>query len=186
MRLEQLACLPIQEQGIMFLGDSLTQMGEWSELLPHLQVINRGIGGDTTSGLLKRLDSLTRNNPKLIFLLIGINDICVEKKSSTEILSNYQEILKKLATYPDIKVYVQSILPVNKLGVTRFKKVNQQIIFINQKLKKLAQEFDYQYINLFTHFVDENNQLNEQYTLDGIHLTGKGYLLWREIILSLG
>ncbi|TVQ48017.1 MAG: G-D-S-L family lipolytic protein [Gloeocapsa sp. DLM2.Bin57] len=184
MRLEQLACLPSPEQGIVFLGDSLTQMGEWSEFFPNLLIQNRGIGGDTTTGLLKRLDVITKNNPSQIFLMIGINDICLEKKSSEEILANYRAILEYLSTYYQIKVYIQSILPVNQLGVKPFQQVNQQIIFINQELAKLAQEFNYHYINLFSYFVDANNQLNEQYTLDGIHLTGKGYLLWLKIIYS--
>ena len=64
-----------------------------------------------------------------------------------------------------ILIYVQSILPVNKIGVKRFKQVNQQSIEINEEF-----------------FIDTNAELDKQYTQDGIHLTGKGYLLWLEVI----
>ena len=38
------------------------------------------------------------------------------------------------------------------------------------------------YIDLFTHFVDDNGQMKPEYTNDGLHLLGKGYMLWKEII----
>ena len=43
-------------------GDSITDHGEWNELLGREDVINRGIGGDTTYGVLKRIANL---NPSL-------------------------------------------------------------------------------------------------------------------------
>ncbi len=38
-------------------------------------VVNQGIGSDTTEGLVHRVDSIIRRNPKMIFLNIGINDL---------------------------------------------------------------------------------------------------------------
>jgi lysophospholipase L1-like esterase len=182
LRVEQFSCLPPHQQAIVFVGDSLTEMGSWSEFFPESIINNRGIGGDTTTGLFNRIESITTNNPSQIFLMIGINDICLEKKSSKLIIANYRKILDYLSSYPELKVYVQSILPVNKIGVKPFKQVNQQIIEINQELENLAKEFKFEYIDLYSHFVDTNAQLDKQYTQDGIHLTGKGYLLWLEVI----
>lgn len=182
LRVEQFNSLPPQQEAIVFVGDSLTEMGSWSEFFPESIINNRGIGGDTTTGLLNRLETITRNNPSQIFLMIGINDICLEKKSSKQIIANYRKILDYLSSYRELKVYVQSILPVNKLGVRRFKQVNHQITEINQELEKLAKEFEYEYINLYSYFSDANAELDRQYTQDGIHLTGKGYLLWIEVI----
>ena len=60
---------------IVFLGDSLSDGAEWSELFSRQDILNRGISGDTSTGVLDRLDEVVRHQPKKIFLLIGINDI---------------------------------------------------------------------------------------------------------------
>ncbi len=52
---------------IVFAGDSLTQGCEWSEFYPG--ALNRGIGGDTIAGLLKRVGSITELNPRAVFLV---------------------------------------------------------------------------------------------------------------------
>ena len=59
----------------LFLGDSLTEYGNWRELFPGLDIKNRGIAGDTTDGVLHRLDGITALSPDKIFLMIGINDL---------------------------------------------------------------------------------------------------------------
>lgn len=72
--------LTIPPNSIVFLGDSLTFRTEWSELFPEEIVINRGIGRDTTAGVLKRLDHIIEAKPKKIFILIGVNDLKSQKK----------------------------------------------------------------------------------------------------------
>ncbi len=62
---------------IVFLGDSLVERAEWAEFFPGTGAVNRGIGGDTTEGVLKRLDQLGLKPGKSgrVFLYIGINDL---------------------------------------------------------------------------------------------------------------
>jgi len=171
IRLAQFTSLPIQNQDIVFLGDSHIEMGEWSELFPELPVINRGIGGETTTGLIKRLEFIN-NKPDKILIMIGTNDILSECRQSQEILANYQ----KIVDYFDSQVYVHSILP------TRIGKFNHKIQQINGQLKS---QYSHKYIDLYSYLVDKDNQLDSDYTEDGIHLNGKGYLLWHKIIKPL-
>ncbi len=49
-------------------------------------------------------------------------------------------------------------------------------------MQELAQKYNYQYIDLFSHFCDVENQLDAQYTKDGLHLNGQGYLVWKSVI----
>lgn len=42
--------LPISSDDILFIGNSITDGGEWSELFQNSHVKNRGISGDTTWG----------------------------------------------------------------------------------------------------------------------------------------
>jgi lysophospholipase L1-like esterase len=52
----------------------------------------------------------------------------------------------------------------------------------NAALKEFAKEFSFQYIDLHSYFLDSNNELDAQYTSDGVHLNGQGYLIWKRII----
>src|SRR5580692_3529611 len=49
---------PIVTGRIIFLGNSITEIGPWAKLTGDTTVVNRGIGGDITYGVLKRLDDV--------------------------------------------------------------------------------------------------------------------------------
>src|SRR3569833_2708989 len=74
-KLAQFKKEPITTGRIMFLGNSITEMGDWKKVLNDTTVINRGIGGDITYGILRRLKDVTDRQPSKVFILIGINDI---------------------------------------------------------------------------------------------------------------
>lgn len=172
--------LPVPADSIVFLGDSLTFRTEWSELFPGKNVINRGIGHDTTAGVLKRLDKVIEGKPRKIFILIGANDL-KQQKSVSAAIRNYSKIIKRIQSdTPQTEIFIQSLLPVNN---KKYGKIlsNDKIKTMNKKLRDLAESSGVQYIDLYSTFA-KNGQLPDEYTVDGIHLTGKGYILWREAI----
>ena len=65
------------QEKIVYLGDSISDWGEISEALRFQEglVLNRGISGDTTVGILNRLDSSFPSNVIVCVLLIGYNDL---------------------------------------------------------------------------------------------------------------
>lgn len=174
--------LPVSELDIIFLGDSLTDEGEWFELLENPNIRNRGISGDTTDRILERLETITNGKPNQIFLTIGINDFINKSHSSDYILERYKEILSIVKVQsPETEVIVQSVLPVNN-HILRYWYSNQNIISFNSKLEELAEEFNYRYINVFAKLSDSQNQLDAKYTTDGLHLNGDAYLVWRDAV----
>ena len=178
----QFEILPNSNDSIVFLGDSLTDEGEWVELLGNTNIVNRGISGDTTRRILNRLDAIIETKPKKIFLMVGINDFVNEKKSIEEVLSKYKIILEELQSKtPQTEVFIQSVLPVNN-NLSYFLQDNQKVIQFNFKLQELATEFNYQYIDVFSDLADSENELDARYTTDGIHLNGKAYLIWKEAV----
>src|SRR5579864_1090184 len=62
-RIAQFAKEPIEPGRVIFLGNSITEMGNWKKVLNDTTVINRGIGGDITYGVLKRLKDITDRQP---------------------------------------------------------------------------------------------------------------------------
>jgi lysophospholipase L1-like esterase len=181
-RADILQKLPItQASKIIFLGDSHTQQCEWAELFENQQIINRGIIGDVTEGLLKRLPTIVAIRPQKVFLMIGVNDLFVGVQQET-MISNYQKIVQILQTQsPTTKIVVQSVLPINnKVRQTNID--NQHIASLNSKLQRLATQQKVTFIDLTAAFTDKNADLRPEFTFDGVHLNGNGYAAWRETI----
>ncbi len=182
MRELQFDLLPKSDRAIMFVGDSLTDQGEWAEWLGNASVKNRGISGDTTEGVIARLKQIIEAKPQKIFLMIGTNDIWNQGKSVSEVARNYKIILETIKEQtPTTQVFVQSLLPVNNQEYP-IKVDNQDLMAVNLQLEKLSKEFGYSYIDLYHKLLNDQNQLNPKYTLDGVHLNGAGYLTWKTVI----
>lgn len=177
--------LPIDSTDIVFLGNSITNGGEWAELFHDARIKNRGISGDICEGVYDRLDAITQGKPNKIFLLIGVNDI--SRGTSTDSISSaVKKIIKKIKyDTPRTKVFLQSVLPINPdfgMFESHIKRVSE-IKCLNEKLIRLAKEENVSYIDLYSHFVlPKSDKMNPQYTNDGLHLLGEGYLKWVEII----
>jgi lysophospholipase L1-like esterase len=172
----QFQSLPITTGKIIFLGDSITERATLNELI-DTNALNRGIGSETTFGVLDRLDEVIRHNPKKIFIMIGVNDISLNS-SNENIIKRYTSIVSKLNTeLPNTEIYVESVLPVNvkKYG----KNLNILISSLNDDIKKMNGK--YTYIDLWG-TISNNEELLSDVTEDGIHLNGKGYKLWKDAI----
>ena len=162
--------LPIDSDDIVFLGNSITNGCEWHELFNNPNIKNRGIKG----------------KPAKIFLMIGINDIA-HHLSTDSIVKNITKIIRKIKKEtPSTRLYIQSLLPTND-SFERFKTImgkTPQIIEINQLLEELAPIEKYTYIDLFPHLTTPGTTvLDPQYTNDGLHLLGDGYLVWKDVLL---
>ncbi len=176
--------LPNTADEIIFLGNSITDGCNWTELFSDLRVKNRGISGDVTEGVLNRLDEVTESNPSKVFIMIGINDLA-RGMAKKEILDNYEIILNRiLEASPNTKIYIESILPVNeKYGKFKnhYSKADS-IVVLNNNLENLAERKGQTYIDLFSSFIDSEGKLKDEFTEDGLHLNGKAYQLWKSLV----
>ncbi|PWU01747.1 MAG: sialate O-acetylesterase [Bacteroidetes bacterium] len=166
--------------GIIFLGNSITEMGDWKKLTGDSTAVNRGIGGDITFGVLKRLDEIIRRQPRKLFILIGINDIGKDIPDAV-IADNVRKIIERVQQESSkTTIYIHSILPVNPL-VPNFPQhydKQTQILSTNIKLKEIADSKNVVFINIHDQFLDEQQNLDKRYTVDGLHLNKSGYDMW--------
>lgn len=177
--------LPVTSSDIIFLGNSITNGGEWAELFDNPHVKNRGISGDVCMGVYDRLDAILKGSPAKIFLLIGINDVDRGASADT-IVERIGMIVDKIRKdSPSTKIYLQSVLPVSD----HYKMFNghssrwQVVPEINKGLVRLAADRGVKYIDLYSHFIDNTTgKMNIEYTNDGLHLLGKGYKKWVGIV----
>jgi lysophospholipase L1-like esterase len=165
----------ITNDSYIFVGDSLTDSNEWSESFPNAKVLNRGVINDTTNGVLDRLENIVINKPKVIFIMIGTNDLGAGKDAKTT-FNSYEKILAKIKEVsPNTQVVIQSLIPVEEelIGAKR----NSEITLLNDQLREYAAKNHIEYVNLYSLF-ENNGQLDKRYTNDGVHINANGYELW--------
>ena len=173
---------PLNLNDIVFLGNSITAGGnDWSERLNIPNIKNRGIGGDTTDGVLARLDEIIYFKPKAVFLLIGINDLWNNPQTDSSIKrigNNIHKIANHISKKsPKTIIYVQTVLPVKK------EIYKNQIISLNQIIKNNASNSNsYSVIDLYSIFVNDSGLIIDELSYDGVHLNEKGYDHWVKFI----
>lgn len=176
VRYEMFLSEKIRKNATVFIGDSHVENFDLSCFFDTL-IINRGISGDVTEGVLKRLPEFYRFNPKKIFIEIGLNDILINVPLN-RIASNYNRIVHEIIkNSPDAKVYVQSLIPTEK------KSVNKKILLLNAELMHICKEQRCSYIDLYELFLKENI-INSDLFSDGFHLNKAGYKVWEKEIFK--
>jgi lysophospholipase L1-like esterase len=178
---------PVVKGKVIFLGNSITEGGNWKKLLKDSTVVNRGISGDITFGILNRIDEVAKRQPSKLFLLIGINDIA--KNIPDEIImENIFSIVSKVRSVsPKTKIFIQSILPTNNSfpDFPDHKNKDDHVATINAQLEKYGDRLKYAYVDLYANFSDSENRLDAKYTTDGLHLNAIGYAHWVDILKNL-
>lgn len=176
-----------KKEKIMFIGDSIIDGCEWHELLSEEKfvILNRGINGDRLEGVINRLPNLINESPKIIFIMIGINNL-QHGASDEYILEKYTYLLNNLKLYlPDAKIFVMSILPVSRSVAEKTQiKSNDRIKNLNYKIEELAIKYNVRYINFFDLFL-EDDYINSLYTFDGLHPNGEGYNVIKNELLMV-
>ena len=178
----------VEKGKIIFLGNSITEGGQWHQLTDNKSRINRGIGGDVTFGILNRLDEIISHQPSKIFILIGVNDIGKDFPDVV-IINNYKKIIQLLKVkLPSTKVYIQSILPVNPLypKFPQHYDKGDHVLSVNKLLRELAIAEGVTFINLYPLFLNQAGHLDAKYTTDGLHLNAEGYKVWNEHLKTNG
>ena len=168
-----------QDQGaLVFLGDSITQ--GWGDNMggkfPGVKVANRGISGDTTRGVLIRLqEDVLLLKPSGIVLLIGTNDL-EEKAEPETIAANLKLILAALKQHNSkMPVVLCQVFPssaTKKRPADQIKKINQ--------LYAAAVKGDAQvtFIETWPLFADAQGDAKVEEFPDVLHPNKVGYAKW--------
>ncbi|MCM1369807.1 MAG: GDSL-type esterase/lipase family protein [Candidatus Amulumruptor caecigallinarius] len=172
--------LPIKSDDIVFLGNSITDGGEFNELFGMDNIKNRGISSDIITGVEKRINQITPGQPRKIFLLIGINDVS-HGHNVAKLAERYERLVKKIREQsPETQLYVQSVMPVNN-SFNRYKSLRNKentLKQFNKEIESIAARNGATYIDLWPFLSDANGNMKREYTNDGLHLNGNGYKAW--------
>ena len=170
------------QNALVFLGDSITQ--GWNEKMGgsfgNVKVANRGISGDTTRGVLIRLEEdVLSLKPSGVVILIGTNDL--EEKSTAEIITgNLKLIIAALKKHnAKMPIILCNVFPSSETKT----RPADQIRKIN-KLYAAAVKGDTQVtlIDTWTLFANENGDAKKEEFPDLLHPNKVGYAKWAAAI----
>ena len=171
---------------ILFMGDSIT---DWwrSDRQPYagkpvfdqhfgnMKVANFGIAGDTTQGVLYRLQNGegVGFSPKVVMLMIGTNN--TRANTGPEIAEGVGAVVLQLQkNFPATKILLLGVFPRG----TPNDPVRQEIATINEIISRLHDNQKVFYRDIGSIFLDEGGNIPRDIMSDGLHPTTKGYELW--------
>ena len=162
---------------VVFLGDSITQ--GWTTLakvFPDVKVVNRGIGGDTTRGVLYRLNAdVLALKPSAVVLLIGINDIGMGGKPE-DIADNVKAIILELKrANPHMPVIVCKVMPSSTEQHRPADKIEQLNALVDEIVKSNPQCIR---CDTWSIYADPNGECQKDEFPDLLHPNAIGYAKW--------
>jgi lysophospholipase L1-like esterase len=174
---------------LVFLGDSITEI--WSDVgssFPGIHTANRGIGGDTTRGVLIRLQGDVLDlNPRGVVLLIGTNDL-EEKADPETIAGNLRLIIEALKqkspTMPVVLCEVFPSSPTEARPPDKIRRLNALY------LQAVADEPQVTVLDTWSLFANTHGNAKEEEMPDLLHPNILGYARWaaalRPILEAVG
>ncbi|MGH9134104.1 MAG: GDSL-type esterase/lipase family protein [Ilumatobacteraceae bacterium] len=165
---------PIDRGSIVMLGDSITDEGDWSSLLPGHPIVNRGYSGSTSAELVPIAAEVAKARPLAVLILTGTNDIRDTRPAAwtAEHLASIIDHFERHA--PETTVVVQTILPRADAP--------DAVRLANDAIRQVASERHVHVLDLHRSFDDGAGGLRTADTTDGVHLSEAGYRRWASLV----
>jgi lysophospholipase L1-like esterase len=154
----------------------------WTEYFAPLRAANFGIAGDTTQGVLWRMQNgeLEGFSAKLIVLMLGTNNI--NRNSNADIAQGDRAIIDAFRKrQPGAKVLLLGVFPRGAAADNPFR---ASIKEINEHLKALADNSKVFYMDIGDKFLAPDGALPVEVMPDGLHPNTQGYKIWADAIIG--
>lgn len=176
---------PEQMGAVVFFGDSITQgwKDDFRKNFPSVKTANRGISGDTTRGLIARIEEdVLAHDPRAIVMLIGTNDIG-RGVSPADIAGNMKIILDKIAAHdPKTPVILCAVMPSSASKDRPADKIRE----LNQRVAEIAQDYkNVTIVDTYTLFANKEGDAPADLFPDLLHPNDAGYKKWTAALLPL-
>ncbi|CAK2034825.1 hypothetical protein VCRA2110O173_450002 [Vibrio crassostreae] len=159
---------------VMF-GDSITEWAPWADIFRDISMVNRGFAGDTTTGMMRRIDTTLNVKPKLVCFMAGINDLA-QGYDVEHIYQNYVDMLK-VWQENDIRILVQSTLYVG----SKLQSLNPSVEQFNRKISEYCTQQGIAFLDVNS-VLSPNKLLSNEHSCDDLHLNAKAYQAWAEVL----
>lgn len=128
------------------------------------------------------LEDLKNRNVDTVYIMLGVNEL--GWVYSSIFIKKYEELIDKIIELkPNCEIILQSIIPVTKTKSDSDKIYNNtRITEYNTLIKEMASRKNVKYIDLVPILTDENGNLPEKASPDGIHLNKEYCLKWLDCL----
>lgn len=175
-RAELWRAFPSDKGAVVFAGSSIVEEGPFQGMFPDYRVVNRGIGADTTVGLLARLDEIVALQPNKLFLYIGGNDRSRLSDTPEAAFARLEEIVRRVrVSSPTTELYVHTLFP-------REQQHGRWIEEFNALARGLEKTNGVRVIDVHPIALGEGRSIDPALTNDGIHLLPEGYRRWQALL----
>ena len=156
----------------VLVGDSMV-----AYFLPSKPMCLMGIAGDTSLGVLNRIDTIKHAHASHILIHIGTNDIVLEDMEIEDTIVKLKEIKHALS---ESRVTFITPMPVieSNMSINNIKRTNHHLKALSTRI---LETFNENVMNMNEAFHDLND-LESYYKEDGLHLNKKGYTIYEEIL----
>jgi len=175
---------------LLFMGDSITDFwrnadGDYAgkpvfdKYFGDKKAANFGIAGDTTQGVVYRLQNGEGQGfaPKAVMLMIGTNNTA--RNTAPEIAEGIGAVVLELRKdFPDAKILLLGVFPRGPANNPLRGVVKE----INQSIAKLNDDEHVFYLDIGEKFLDSDGQIPTDVMKDGLHPSTKGYEIWAEAV----
>ena len=166
------------DPAVAVIGDSIVQQMDLAALMGRSDVVNRGIAGDLSVDMPKRLKFLLGKRPKVLVIQGGINDI-MSRIPIERIVKSKMEMLAFCEKEGIAPVLVQT-LRVAKAGPAELQMnreaINTKVVELNAAMAAVAKEPRIRLVEI-SDAASEDGFLRSDLTSDGIHLNHQGQAL---------
>ncbi len=175
-----------QDQGaVVFLGDSITQGWgkDFKGKFAGMKVANRGIGGDTTRGMLIRLEQdVLALNPSAIVILMGTNDIEVDI-APLAIGRNFEKIIDAIKAHDSkLPIILCRMFP----SSPEKDRPRETIAEVNALFEAAVKdEPQVTVLDTWTLFAADDGNADPTWFGDLLHLNPAGYDRWAAALLPV-
>lgn len=186
-RMAAYAKMPIPENAMIWIGDSIVEQAWWESLIKEKNLVNRGIGGDNTYGMLHRLPLYLESSPRKIFIFAGINDISANYPID-DIFANFVAMVKMIQEKaPECEIFIQSPITPNNdvLAYAYIKNKQDKVQELNTRLEQMCKDMGVTWVDIRPVLHNEKGEIKEEYTKDGIHLYPAAYEAWVDYLKKM-
>ena len=131
-------------------------------------VINQGMNGDSTRGMLERFSrNVESENPDVVLIWGGINDLHTRYKPE-DIFPNLVQLVERTKAINAVPIVV-NVAPVAG------KHFNETVAELNRLTEKYCNEHGVRFVDVFSLFLDSEGKLADEYSNDGVHISDHAY-----------
>ena len=163
---------------VIFLGDSITQSWDLAGLpLDKVEVLNRGISGQTTPQMLVRFrQDVVDLKPAVVHILAGTNDLAGNTGPTTlEAIESNLSSMAEIAEANHIRVVLASVLPTLDYPWAPGREPAPKIAALNDWMRTYAGRHGLVYADYYFELVDSRGGCKAGLADDGVHPNHAGY-----------